>query len=144
MATRIHKMLVDLIARKMREKGYTIVAMEGNFLRLPEDEEMPIPWKIRRHRPDVIGIKMRSKRVCIGEAKTSEDLFSKRTAAQLTDFADIIGKSSGEKTELIIGVPQRSRDTLMQLLGKMSLPAEDISIVLMPEELVDDENEDVF
>src|SRR3990172_11285694 len=101
MATRIHKMLVDLISRKMREKGYTIVALEGNLLTLPESEKMPIPWKIRRHRPDVIGIKMDSRRVCIGEAKTSEDLFSTRTAAQFSDFADLIGKS-GERTELII------------------------------------------
>jgi len=140
MTTRIHKMLVDLIARKMREKGYTIVAMEGSLLQLSEDEKMPIPWKIRRHRPDIIGVKMKSRRVCIGEAKTHDDLFSKRTAAQLTDFADIIGKGSGEKTELIIGVPLRSRGTLLQLLEKMNLPAEDISIMLMPEELADNEN----
>jgi len=135
-------MLVDLIARKMREEGYTIVAMEGNLLPLPEDEKIPIPWKIRRHRPDVIGIGMKSRRVCIGEAKTHDDLFSRRTATQFGDFADIIGKSSGEKAELIVGVPLRSRDTLLQLLEKMKLHAEDISIILMPEELADDENED--
>lgn len=144
MATRIHKMLVDLIARKMREKRYTIVTMEGNLLPLPEDEKMPIPWKIRRHRPDVIGIRMRTRRVCIGEAKTHDDLFSKRTAAQFSDFADIICKSSGEKTELIIGVPLHSRATLLQLLERINLPAEDISIILLPEELVDNEDKDLI
>jgi hypothetical protein len=144
MSTRIHKMLVDLIARKMREKGYTIVAMEGNLLPLPEDEKMPIPWKIRRHRPDLIGIEMKSRRICIGEAKTHDDLFSKRTATQFSDFADILCKSSGEKNELIIGVPLHSRDTLLQLLEKMKLPAENISIMLMPEELADNENEDLL
>lgn len=144
MATRIHKMLVDLVARKMREKGYTIVAIESNLLRLPDGEKMPIPWKIRRHRPDVIGIEVKSKKICIGEAKTADDLFSKRTAAQLSDFADIIGKSSGERTELVIGVPLHSRDILLRLLERMNLSTENISIMLLPEELAYNENENLY
>jgi len=142
MATKTHKMLVDLIARKMREKGYTIVAMEGNFLGSWETEEMPIPLKIRRHRPDLIGIRMNTKKICIGEAKTSSDLFSKRTTDQFNDFSSIVGKTSGEKAELIIGIPLLARDKLFHLLKSLSLPLDEVSIVILPEELVGDENEE--
>lgn len=143
MATRIHKMLVDLIVRKMREKGYTVIAIEGNLLALPESDKVPLPWTIKRHRPDVIGINTCSKKVCIGEAKTAEDLFTKRTHAQLTDFANIIGKS-GEKTELIIGVPMHSRITLLKLLSSLNISSKDVSIIVLPEELAQNATEDKF
>jgi hypothetical protein len=133
-------MLVDLIARKMRQNGYTIVALEGSLLSLPESEKMPIPWTIKRHRPDVIGINLNSIKVCIGEAKTSDDLFSERTASQLTDFAQIIGKS-GQKTELVIGVPLRSEGKLRELLRRLNVPEQGLSVVVLPEELAINENE---
>jgi len=142
MATRIHKMLVDLIARKMREKGYFIVAMEGNFLKLPENEIMPIPLKIRRHRPDLIGINLYSKRLCIGEAKTSNDLLSKRTSSQFSDFSEIVGRTSKERAELIIGVPLSSRDILCKLLLRLKISLDETTIVLLPEELAENEDED--
>ena len=144
MATRIHKMLVDLIARKMKMKGYTVVAIEGNLLKLSKNERMPIPLKIKRHRPDIIGINLSTRRLCIGEAKTATDLFSKRTIDQFNDFSGIIGKNSGEKAELILGVPQRSLETLSDLLRKINLPRDDISIVFLPEELVEDEHKEVI
>ena len=135
-------MLVDLIGRKMREKGYTIVAMEGNYLGSWEKEEMPIPWTISRHRPDLLGIQINTKKICIGEAKTSNDLFSKRTADQFSDFSNIVGRTSREKAELIIGIPLLARDKLLHLLKSLSVPLDDVSIVILPEELVGDENEE--
>lgn len=142
MTSRIHKMLVDLIIRKMSEKGYTIVASEGKLLASPEYERTPIPLKIKRHRPDVIGIDIISKKLCIGEAKTADDLFSKRTANQFSDFGNIIGRTSGEQAELIIGVPLRSKETLLHILKKINLPTDKISIIVLPEELAENESQD--
>jgi hypothetical protein len=144
MATRIHKMLVDLIARKMKMKGYRIVAIEDNLLKLPKNERMPIPLRIKRHRPDIIGINLCTRRLCIGEAKTANDLFSKRTIEQFNDFSGVIGKNSGEKAELIIGVPQRSLETLSDLLRKTNLPVDSVSIIFLPEELVEDEHKEII
>ena len=138
MATRIHRMLVDLIARKMMLKGYTIVAIEDNLLKLSKTERMPIPVTIKRHRPDVIGINLNNRKLCIGEAKTASDLSSRRTIDQLTDFTGIIGNNSGEKAELILGVTQHSMEVLLNLLRALNLPMENISIVFLPEELAED------
>lgn len=144
MTTKIHSMLVDLLSRKMREKGYMIIAIEGSLLKLPDNKLMSLPLPIKRHRPDVLGINLFSKRLCIGEAKTHEDLRSKRTADQLLDFSSMIGSTSKERAELIIGIPQRSKYELILLLKKIGAQTEDISIVILPEELAENDEENII
>ncbi len=144
MTTKIHSMLVDLLSRKMREKGYMIIAIEGSLLKLPDNKLMSLPLPIKRHRPDVLGINLFSKRLCIGEAKTHEDLSSKRTADQLLDFSSMIGSTSKERAELIIGIPQRSKYELILLLKKIGAQTEDISIVILPEELAENDEENII
>lgn len=130
-------MLVDLISRKMHDKGYSTVAFDGeNYLFY--GEKVPLPPKIGRHRPDIIGINIETKVLCIGEAKTGSDLSSQRTREQFSDYANIIGFTSGQKFELIIGIPLSAESALLKLLPNLSLDGlKNISYILLPEELVE-------
>lgn len=137
MPSKMHKMLIDLISRKMVEKGYFPVAFDGKYFIL-QNEQINIPPKIGRHRPDVLGINPKTKRICIGEAKTTNDLISPRSREQLIDYSNIIGQSSQERFELIIGIPQSGMNILQSLLKGLGLiNLSNISYIILPEELVD-------
>jgi hypothetical protein len=130
-------MLVDLIARKMQDKGYLPVAFDGKYLVI-EDEVIHIPPRIGRHRPDVIGIKPSTKRLCLGEAKTLDDLRTQRTREQFTDYSRVIGQTSGEIAELIIGTTSEAVDSLHQILAGLGMcDNPNVTYVILPEELVD-------
>lgn len=131
-----HRMLCDLIARKMREEGYVPVAFDGRRF-MAGNDEVRVPPRIGRHRPDVLGYDPSTKTLCIGEAKTGNDLHSQRSKEQLTDYADIIGMSSGERVRLIIGVTNRMQQELLTALEELGLQdRKNISYILLPEELI--------
>lgn len=125
----------------MHDKGYIPVAYDGkNYL--VDGENIPIPPKIGRHRPDVIGINIETKVLCIGEAKTTSDLSSGRTREQFSDYANIIGFTSGQKFELIIGIPTMAESALLKLMPSLSLNGlKNVSYILLPEELVENDQE---
>jgi hypothetical protein len=130
-------MLVDLIGRKMRDEGYTPVAYDGQLYTF-RGEEVHIPPKIGRHRPDVVGINLESKALCIGEAKTGDDLLSERTREQLLDYSSIIGATSGMKFRLIIGVPMKDENALLMLMEDLGIDKlANVTHIVLPEELVD-------
>ena len=137
MPTKLHQMIVGLIGRKMREKGYDIVAFDGNEY-LFDGQKINIPPSIKRHRPDIVGFKFETKKICVGEAKTSKDLFSKRTKEQLLDYSNIKGLSTGKHIEIILGIPKSAEGDLLRLLSELNLFERDfISYIWLPEELVD-------
>jgi hypothetical protein len=141
MPSKMHQMLVDLIGRKMYDRGYIPVAFDGKKY-VANGEKVPIPLKIGRHRPDIIGINIKTKILCIGEAKTASDLSSERTREQLSDYANIIGFTSGQKFELIIGIPTRAESALLKLMSSLSLNGlSNVSYILLPEELVETDQE---
>lgn len=132
-------MLVGLIGRKMREKGYVIVAFDGNEY-LFDGQKLNLPLQIKRHRPDIIGIRFETKEICIGEAKSQNDLFSTRTSEQLQDYSATKGFSSDRPVEIILGIPESAKSDLMKLLKKLGLSNKTfISYVWLPEELVDND-----
>ncbi|MEW6409383.1 MAG: hypothetical protein AB1488_04635 [Nitrospirota bacterium] len=137
MPTKLHQMIVGLIGRKMREKGYDIVAFDGNEY-LFDGQKLNIPPPIKRHKPDIVGFKFETNEICIGEAKTSEDLFSKRTKEQLLDYSNTKGISTGKHLEIILGIPKSAEEDLIKLLKELNLFGKDfISYIWLPEELVD-------
>lgn len=137
MPTKLHQMIVGLIGRKMREKGYDIVAFDGNEY-LFDGQKINIPPSIKRHRPDIVGFKFETKEICVGEAKTSKDLFSKRTKEQLLDYSNIKGLSTGKHIEIILGISKSAEGDLIRLLSELNLFEKDfISYIWLPEELVD-------
>lgn len=137
MPTKLHQMIVGLIGRKMREKGYDIVAFDGNEY-LFDGQKLNIPPPIKRHKPDIVGFKFETKEICVGEAKTSEDLLSKRTKEQLLDYSNTKGLSTGKYIEIILGIPKSAEEDLIKLLKELNLFGKDfISYIWLPEELVD-------
>jgi len=139
MPTKLHQMLVGLIGRKMREKGYNIVAFHGNEY-LFDGHRLNIPPLIKRHKPDIVGFKFETKEVCIGEAKTHKDLFTKRTREQLLDYSSIKSFSKDKNIEIILGIPKSAEGDCVELLKSLNLFGKDfISYVWLPEELVEDD-----
>lgn len=137
MPTKLHQMLIGLIGRKMREQGYDIVAFDGTEY-LFDSQKVRLPPTIIRHRPDIVGFKIVTKEVCVGEAKTKRDLLSKRTAEQLLDYASTKGFSTGKFIKVILGIPKSAEVDLINLLQRLNLLSRDsISYVWLPEELVD-------
>lgn len=137
MPTKMHQMIVGLIGRKMRENGYDIVAFDGNEY-LFDGQKLNIPITIERHRPDIVGFKFETKEICVGEAKTGEDLFSKRTKEQLLDYSSTTGLSTGKHIEIILGIPKSAEEGLIKLLRELNLLEKDfISYIWLPEELAD-------
>lgn len=139
MAKKFHQMIVGLIGRKMRDKGYEIVAFDGNEYMF-DGQKLNIPIPIKRYRPDIIGFKFETKEICVGEAKTSEDLFSKRTKEQLLDYSSTKGFSTSKHIEIIIGIPKSVEEDLIKLLKELDLFAKDfISYIWILEELVNND-----
>lgn len=142
MPTKLHQMIIGLIGRKMREKGYEIVAFDGNDY-LFDGGKLNIPPRIKRHRPDIVGFKFETKEICVGDAKTGEDLFSKRTKEQLFDYFSTTGLSTGKHIEIILGIPKSAEEDLIRLLRESNLLGKDfISYIWLPEELIDNGRKD--
>lgn len=142
MASRAHQLIIGLIVRKMRSNGYEIVSFDGNES-LITDISINAPLTIKRHRPDVIGVDIKNKKICIGEAKTDSDLTSKRTKEQFIDYSNLSTKS-GSLCEFIIGIPQSSESRLKLILLDLGLVKKsNISFIWMPDEFLLD-NEDEF
>jgi hypothetical protein len=121
----------------MREKGYEIVSFDGDEY-LFDGQKLKIPPQIKRHRPDIIGFKFQTREICVGEAKTGEDLFSKRTKEQLLDYSETKTLSMAKHIEIIIGIPKSAEDDLIRLLKELNLFGKNyISYIWLPEELVD-------
>ncbi len=133
MVSKRHQFIVSCLARKMRERGYEVVAFDGNHTQIGTTR-LKIPPQIARHRPDLIGVRHNMAEICIGEGKTQNDLHSQRTKEQLVDFAEMEG------CELIIGVPMGAKQALFGLLSSLGLRGkENVSCLLVPEGLFPDE-----
>ena len=109
MVSKTHQFIITCLVRKIREKGYEIIAFDGNWMNIGMTK-LKIPTCILRHRPDVIGLKPFTTYFCIGEGKTINDLRSSlRTKEQLIDFA------KEKNCELIIGIPKSTEKILLNL-----------------------------
>ena len=135
MAGNKHQFILGLVIRMMREEGIVIYGIDGNYPGL-FGEKIPLPPQILRHRPDAIGIK-EDGQVCIGEAKTENDITNKRTYEQLVDFTSI--ELNGKKCEVYIGIPRSSSDSFNKRLQKIGLKrCNNLHILYVPDELIND------
>jgi len=137
MPSKFHQMIVGLIGRKMREKGYSIVAFDGDEY-LFDGQKLNIPFVIKRHKPDIIGFKYDTREICVGEAKTREDLFSKRTREQLLDYSMAKSLTSGKNIEIIVGIPKSAEKDFSKILKGLDLDGKEyISLICLPEDLIE-------
>jgi hypothetical protein len=138
MASKQHNFIVSFIAGKLQKLHFKIIYLDGNYvdclMQKPE-----IPPQIINHRPDIIAEDSNGA-FCIGEAKTSNDLHSKRTKEQLLDFTNLISINPNNK--LIIGIPSDSIEILRNLfvrLGILNHPQ--IEVFSVPTLLMSDIND---
>ncbi|HHT9107573.1 MAG TPA: hypothetical protein ACFYD9_02905 [Candidatus Wunengus sp. YC64] len=135
MSSNRHQFILGLVIKKMREVGVTIYGIDGSYPGL-FGEKIKIPPQILRHRPDAIGTRNNGQ-VCIGEAKTENDLANARTHEQLQDFASI--KINGQLCELFIGIPKSSEDVFRKVLEKTGLKdIDNLYLLCVPDELIND------
>lgn len=132
MASKIHDFIVSVIAGVMRKNGFKIIYLHGRYQDI-DIKRFKIPPKIINHKPDVIG-ENNEKDFCIGEAKTKNDIFMKRTLNQIRDFHHIV--TLNKKNWLIIGVPLKAKIDLEVLLSKIGiLEDEQIKKIYVPERI---------
>jgi hypothetical protein len=132
MASKGHDFIVASISRKIRDLGFRITYVDGECVNISTIKP-PVPPKIMNHKPDIVGENI-SGNYCIGEAKTINDLKSKRTKQQLLDFCDFVNLYEGNY--LIIGIPLSAEDELYNLLRKLNLKSENITILRIPDTLL--------
>jgi hypothetical protein len=135
MAKKKHQFIVGLIIRQMREYGYTVLFVDGKYsFDLPG--HINIPPKIIRHRPDVLGIN-ECGRLCIGEAKTDNDIASNRTMSQIEDFTSI--KINNMNCYLIIGIPSMAEEKFFKILRDLGLSENsNIHVLCVPEGIINE------
>jgi hypothetical protein len=130
-----HQFILGLVIKKMREEGATIYGIDGNYPGL-FGEQVSLPPQIMRHRPDAIGVK-RDGQICIGEAKTENDISNIRTYEQLQDFSST--ELNGKLCEVFIGLPQIGADLFNKSLDKWGLKgSQNIHILVVPDEIIND------
>jgi len=135
MASRQHQFIIGLINRKICECGFSVAFIDGHVSGT-FDKKYKLPPKILRHRPDVIGINDHGY-ICIGEAKTKNDIFTDRTKEELFDFSNY--EFHGQKCLLVIGVPKSSHENLKELLSELGiLSNNNIEILSIPDEIINE------
>ena len=138
MASERHNFIVSAIARKIKSNGFRILYLDGRYQDI-DTIKFDIPPKIINHRPDIVAEKD-DIYFCIGEAKTKNDISSKRTTNQISDFFKIVKTNS--ENRLIIGVPSGAKTDLEKLLFKLGIVNQkQIEIIYIPEALLPDEQE---
>ncbi len=135
MAGNKHQFILGLVIKKMREEGITVSYIDGLYPGL-FGKSVPVPPTILRHRPDAVGIRDNGQ-ICIGEAKTENDISNNRTYAQLQDFTSI--ELNGSKCEVYIGIPQSSKTLFLKSLKKVGLSDQsNLHVLFVPDEIIND------
>lgn len=132
MASEKHDFIVSAIVRKIRQDGFKILYLDGKYQDI-DSNKYSIPPKIINHKPDIVAIK-EDEFFCIGEAKTTNDIFSKRTKNQIRDFLSLV--RTNPQNKLFLGVPLKAKDTLHRLLLELDLHQDgQIETIYIPEGL---------
>jgi hypothetical protein len=131
--TRQHQRILAIVLKRMKQRGFSLVSVDGSTENLCQIV-LARPTAFGRHRPDAVGISIIGS-VCIGEAKTSADVASKRTREQLMDY---LMNPIGKRAEVLLGYPS-SADSIVQSILK-EIGASDcpqLELIMVPDELLD-------
>jgi len=135
MASKQHQFIIGLINKKMFEYGFKVIFIDGHVSGA-FDKKYELPPKILRHRPDVIGINQKG-HICIGEAKTKNDISNYRTKEELFDFSNY--QVNGDMCQLIIGIPQSSQEELFNVLSDLGIQNnKNIKILFIPDAIINE------
>ena len=131
MASDQHQLLVRIAAQKMAADGFAITHWEGRQGLAAGGGRvlLPLPRRLGRHRPDLVGSHTSDGSLGIGEAKTASDLQCERTARQLNEFS-VSFNDRGIFGRLYLAIPQSANYLLQELLAKYRLNKRPNIIVL--------------
>lgn len=136
MPSKAHQLIQNMVVRKIREKGYLLVSYDGDSQQI-SSTQLKNTFKILRHRPDLVGVDDKNNRICIGEAKTKEDLYSARSKEQIEDYSNLVNESSGVSFEVVFGIPKSGIKQLEQIFLDLSIERNNrIEILQIPDELL--------
>lgn len=137
MASRTHQLILGLVARSVRERGYLVVSFDGDE-KIIDSISLKTPPVVLRHRPDLIGMNPENGRLCIGEAKTVNDIQSERTKEQFQDYSNLQIGEDKLPCELIIGIPMSGENILIEVLTKLGiLEYPNVAHICVPDELLE-------
>jgi hypothetical protein len=135
MTSKRHQFILGLIIRKITQDGFTIKSIDGKIV-ATSYEKFDLPPKIIRHRPDVIAANEEGQ-ICIGEAKTEYDLYTRRTKEEFLDFSSVT--LNGNFCILVIGIPDTARGILEKILKDLNIyQKNNIHILYVPEEIINE------
>ena len=134
MSSKVHQFIADLIVRRMNLEGYEVVSFEGTSE--AEQIKLKLPPKIRRHRPDLIGIKPKS--LAIGEAKTANDL-TIRTKEQLQDFTNDTNWPPEVEHQVFFGMPMSIEERFERIVNELGISDKNLIVLPVPDRLLPDE-----
>ena len=130
-----HQFIMGLVIKKMQDEGCKIAAIEGRYPGLL-CETRPLPPQVTRHRPDAIGIGQ-GQRIYIGEAKTANDVTSRRTREQLNDFTSV--QVNGNYCQVWVGLPESSRGAFDRMLRDEGLDqCENLQVLYIPDVIINE------
>jgi len=131
--TRQHQRILSIVVKVMRERGFSLVAIDGStegWNRI----DLTRPDGFGRHRPDAVGV-ADDGTVGICEAKTADDIRSRRTREQLEDY---LSASEADYASVFFGYP-RSTDaalrSVLKAVGASDCPQ--LELIPVPDELLD-------
>jgi hypothetical protein len=130
-----HELIVAMVARYVRKQGYEIVALESSLAWL-FGVSFRLPPSIVKHRPDVLGVRQESPHICIGEAKTRNDLGSLRTKHQIQDFVNSLIGLARVPCDVVIGIPSDCKARLEKIVLSIGVDPQRLKVVAVPRPLL--------
>jgi hypothetical protein len=109
---KLHQSMVIALVRKFNEDGYTLKG--ASYFR-----DIELPPQLGRYSPDVLAVSPEGT-YHIGEAKLEENLNTKKTYDQFTDFLNTKSPSN-EPSQLHIIVLSEAEDKLKSLLTEWQM-----------------------
>ena len=130
MASRAHQFIVDLLAQRISSEDYEIVSFDG--LSETENGLRILPPTIKRHRPDLIGLK--KGHLIIGEAKTAGDI-GVRTHEQIEDYIGCSNEVKETQVKIYLGVPLSVENKVKDIVK--AIPGSDcVTTLAVPDRLL--------
>lgn len=130
MASKAHQFIIDLLVQRLNNDGYEVVSFDGASQ--IENIVTKIPPKIKRHRPDLIGIK--NDCLAIGEAKTANDI-GLRTREQLEDYALSSHEIEDVKIISYIGIPESVKEKVNGIVDNITYGSS-LKVLTVPDRLL--------
>lgn len=134
MPTRQHQRILALVLKRMKVLGFSVVAIDGRTEAIAP-AAAPRPQAFGRHRPDALGCSADGG-LCIGEAKTADDLGSPHTREQLEDYLTVHGS---DYPLVLLGYPRSADPSVRRLLDAIgATDCPQLELIPVPDELLHD------